>query len=107
MDLKAQIEAETLIEGEAVKGVAGRYDLIPSTVSDWRRMARQGKLVLPHLDSMGFVSIEMEESAALSEAPPARAWTDPHRRPPKRANSRSPMAEGSATAKAEIQPGIR
>jgi len=69
LDLKAQIVAETLIEGETVMGVAGRYDLIPSTVSDWRRMARQGKLVLPNLDGVGFVSVEMEKSAALAEAP--------------------------------------
>ena len=41
-ELKARIVAETLIEGEMVKAVAKRYELIPSTVSDWRRMARQG-----------------------------------------------------------------
>jgi transposase-like protein len=46
-ELKAQIVAETLIEGATVKAVAKRYELIPSTVSDWRRMARMGKLVLP------------------------------------------------------------
>jgi hypothetical protein len=39
--LKARIVAETLIEGDTVKAVAKRYELIPSTVSDWRRMARQ------------------------------------------------------------------
>ena len=36
-------------------------------MSDRRRTARQGKLVLPNLDGMGFVSVEMEESAALAE----------------------------------------
>jgi transposase len=34
-ELKAQIVAETLIEGATVKAVAKRYELIPSTVSDW------------------------------------------------------------------------
>lgn len=64
-ELKARIVAETLIEGETVNAVAKRYELIPSTVSDWRRMARQGKLVLPNLEGMDFVSVEMEPPAPV------------------------------------------
>lgn len=69
-ELKARIVAETLIEGETVKAVAKRYELIPSTVSDWRRKARQGKLVLPNLDGMDFVPVEIEAPAPLAQPLP-------------------------------------
>ena len=70
-ELKAQVVAETLIEGETVKAVAKRYELIPGTVSDWRLMARQGKLVLPSLDGMNFVPVEIEAAAPLAQSLPA------------------------------------
>lgn len=69
-ELKAQVVAETLIEGETVNAVAKRYELIPSTVSDWRRMARQGKLVLPNLDGMTFVPVEVEAPASTVQPLP-------------------------------------
>lgn len=38
-------------------------------------MTLQGKLVLPNLDGMGFVPVEMEEAAVLADRPtPAGKW---------------------------------
>ena len=63
-ELRARIVAETLIQGATVKAVAKRYELIPGTVFDWRRMARRGKVVLPDLDGMDFVPVRIEEPRA-------------------------------------------
>jgi transposase len=76
-DVKARIVAESFQPGVRVVDVAGRYQIIPHQLSDWRRQAREGLLVLP-AEVMGpagaarvsnFVPITVEAEAA---PPPER-----------------------------------
>ena len=49
-DLKARIVAERLLPAARVCDVAAKYRLIARHLSQWRGLARQGKLVLPYAD---------------------------------------------------------
>ena len=48
-EVKARVVADTLEPGATVNAVADRYGVQPNQLSAWRRLAKQGKLVLPAL----------------------------------------------------------
>ena len=70
-DVKARIVAETLEPGATVRGVADRYGLRANRVSEWRRLAKDGKLILPAAAApSGFAPLMLcdEEPSAPSSA---------------------------------------
>ncbi len=65
-ELKAEVVAETLRPGATINAVAARHGVAATQVSTWRRMAREGKLVLPSSD-------DAVEFVSLMAAPPTQA----------------------------------
>ncbi|WP_281272602.1 IS66-like element accessory protein TnpA [Roseovarius spongiae] len=71
--LKGQIVAETLEPGATVRGVAERYGLRANRLSEWRRLAKDGKLVLPADEQSGDEAMFAPLVVCDAEAPTPEA----------------------------------
>ncbi len=68
-EIKAKIVSESLRPGTTVNEVAQRYGLRANSLSTWRTMARQGKLILPAPeDAVEFAAVIVDPP--VSEPPP-------------------------------------
>jgi transposase len=66
-EVKARIVAETLEAGVRVNDVARRHGVQPQQVTAWRRLARQGKLVIPADGEVEFATLMVEAPEAAIE----------------------------------------
>ena len=62
--VKARIVAESLLPGTRVCDVAEKYGLIARHLSQWRGLARKGKLILPVDGVPSFVPLVVEEATS-------------------------------------------
>ncbi|WP_245602895.1 transposase [Leisingera methylohalidivorans] len=70
-EAKARAVADKLEPGAMVNGVAARYGVLANQLSAWRRLARQGKLVLPaaELDEAVFAPLVVCDVSEVQPEP--------------------------------------
>lgn len=60
-EVKAQIVAESFEPGVKVSAVARRHGLMPQHLTAWRRLAREGRLVLPSAGEESFAQLVVSD----------------------------------------------